>query len=175
MKELIQLFTQIALLRRGPQDLPASSLLLVLTALAYFLVNFAVISVMPPLKGWGGHPLLDIVFTFAWYFVLLRLAGRSERNLQTTTAVLGFQTVLALPINISNWLVLRFVQDQIWQLPVALMFLMLLVWAVAANGHIVKAALEWSSLASVGLVILQIFTQQIVELALFPVPATGGT
>jgi hypothetical protein len=173
MKEFIQLFTQIALLRRGPQDLPASMLLLVLTALAYFLVNFVVIALMPPLKGWGGHPLLDVAFYLVWYFVLLRLAGRSERNLQTTTAVLGFQTVLAPPSIISNWLVLRFAQDQTWQLPVALMFLMLLVWVIAANGHVVKAALEWSSLASVGLVILQIFTQEIIELALFPVPATG--
>ena len=173
MKELIQLFTQIALLRRGPQDLPASMLLLSITAIAYFVVNFIVTGLMPPLKGWGSHPLLDIAFTFAWYFVLLRVAGRSERNLQTTTAVLGFQTVLSPPMIISNWLVLRFAQDQTWQLPVALMFLMLLVWVIAANGHVLKAALEWSSLASVGLVILQIFTQEIIELALFPVPATG--
>ena len=173
MKELIQLFTQIALLRRGPQDLPASVLLLVLTALAYFLVNFVVAGLLPPLKGWSGHPLIDIAFTFGWYFVLLRLAGRSERNLQTTTAVLGFQTVLAPPMIISNWLVLRFAQDQTWQLPVALMFLMLLVWVIAANGHVVKAALEWSSLASVGLVILQIFAQELLELALFPAPVTG--
>jgi len=173
MKEIIQLFTQIALLRRGPQDLPASMLLLIITAFAYFVVNFVVTGLMPPLKGWGGHPLVDIVFTFGWYYVLLRLAGRSERNLQTTTAVLGFQTVLAPPMIISNWLVLRFAQDQTWQLPVALMFLMLLVWAIAANGHVVKAALEWSSLASVGLVILQIFAQEVLELALFPAPATG--
>lgn len=175
MKELIQLFTQIALLRRGPQDLPASMLLLILTAIAYFVVHFVVSGLMPPLKGWGEHPLLDIAFTFAWYFVLLRLAGRSERNLQTTTAVLGFQTVLAPPMIISNWLVLRFAQDQTWQLPVALMFLMLLVWAIAANGHVVKAALEWSSLASVGLVILQIFAQELLELALFPLPIAPGT
>jgi hypothetical protein len=53
------------------------------------------------------------------------------------------------------------------------MFLMLLVWAIAANGHVVKAALEWSSLASVGLVILQIFAQELLELALFPAPVTG--
>ena len=173
MKELIQLFTQIALLRRGPQDLPASMLLLVITALAYLLVNLVVIGLMPPLKGWVEHPLIDIAFTLVWYAVLLRLAGRSERNLQTTTAVLGFQTVLAPPLIISNWLVLRFVQDQTWQLPVFLMFLMLLIWAIAANGHIVKAALEWSSLASVGLVILQILAQEVLELALFSAPATG--
>src|SRR5947208_10482244 len=39
MKELIQLFAQIALLRRGPQDLPASTLLLALTVSAYLGVN----------------------------------------------------------------------------------------------------------------------------------------
>ena len=37
MKELIQLFTQIALLRRGPQDLPASLLLLTLTMIGYLV------------------------------------------------------------------------------------------------------------------------------------------
>jgi hypothetical protein len=35
MQELVKLFTQIALLRRGPQDLPASMLLLALTIVAY--------------------------------------------------------------------------------------------------------------------------------------------
>ena len=37
----------------------------------------------------------------------------------------------------------------------------------------VEAALEWSSLASVGLVILQILAQEVLELALFSAPATG--
>ena len=41
MKELVKLFTQIALLRRGPQDLPASMLLLALTIVAYLVVNLA--------------------------------------------------------------------------------------------------------------------------------------
>jgi hypothetical protein len=81
MKELIQLFTQIALLRRGPQDLPASLLLLTLTMIGYLVVNVVVSGLMPPLKGWEEHPAIDIIFTFAWYFVLLRVAGRSERNL----------------------------------------------------------------------------------------------
>ncbi len=155
MKELIQLFTQIALLRRGPQDLPASLLLLTLTMIGYLVVNVVVSGLMPPLKGWEEHPAIDIIFTFAWYFVLLRVAGRSERNLQTTTAVIGFQTVLSPPLIISEWLVLRFAHDQTWQLPVALMWLMLFIWLIAANSHVVKAALEWSNLASVALVILQ--------------------
>ncbi len=172
MKELIQLFTQIALLRRGPQDLPASLLLLGMTIVGYFGINFLVSSLMPPLKGWPAHLAVDVVFTLAWYVVLLRLAGRSERTLQTATAVFGFQAVLSPLLVISEWLMLRFAQDTTWQLPVALMWLMLVIWVIAANSHVVKAALEWSSAASVALVILQILAGQLVLFALFPAATT---
>jgi hypothetical protein len=176
MKELIQLFTQIALLRRGPQDLPASSLLLALTIVGYSGINFLVSSLMPPLEGWpGAHLLLDVVFTLVWYVVLLRLAGRSERTLQTTTAVFGFQAVMSPLLVVSDWLMLRFARDTTWQLPVALMWLTLIIWVIAANSHVVKAALEWSSPASVVLVILQILAGQLVLLALFPVSPTTPT
>jgi hypothetical protein len=168
MKELIQLFTQIALLRRGPQDLPASLLLLGMTIVGYFGINFLVSSLMPPLKGWPAHLAVDVVFTLVWYVVLLRLAGRSERTLQTTTAVFGFQAVLSPLLVVSEWLMLRFAQDATWQLPVALMWLILVIWVIAANSHVVKAALEWSSAASVALVILQILAGQLLLFALFP-------
>ena len=123
MRELIQLFTQIALLRRGPQDVPASMLLLAMTIVGYFGINFLVSSLMPPVKGWPAHLAVDVVFTLVWYVVLLRLAGRSERTLQTTTAVFGFQAVLSPLLVISDGLMLRFAQDATWQLPVALIWL----------------------------------------------------
>ena len=171
MKELIQLFTQIALLRRGPQDVPASMLLLGMTIVGYFGINFLVSILMPPVKGWPSHLAVDVVFTLLWYVVLLRLTGRSERTLQTTTAVFGFQAVLSPLLVISDGLMLRFAQDATWQLPVALIWLMLVIWVIAANSHVVKAALEWSSAASVFLVILQIIAGQLVLFALFP-PST---
>jgi hypothetical protein len=168
MKELIQLFTQITLLRRGPQDLPASPLLLALTVAGYFVVNFLVSALMPPVAGWPGHLAVDVVFQLVWYVLLLRLAGKSERTLQTTTAVFGFQAVLSPLLVLSEWLMRRFAQDTTWQFPVTLMGLVLVVWVIAANSHVVKAALEWSSPASVALVILQILAGQILLFALFP-------
>src|SRR5579864_1539753 len=74
MTELIRLYTQIALLRRGPQDLPASTLLLVLTVVGYLIVNVVVSTVLPPIKAWPGPLLVDTLFTLLWYVVLLRLA-----------------------------------------------------------------------------------------------------
>ena len=52
------------------------------------------------------------------------------------------------------------------------MWLMLFIWLIAANSHVVKAALEWSNLASVALVILQFLAEQLVLLGLFPVSTT---
>src|SRR6266446_7635450 len=80
MTELIQLFAQIALLRRGPQDLPASTLLLALTVLGYLGVNLVVSSVLPPVKGWPAQVLVDTLFMLAWYVALLKLLGRSEER-----------------------------------------------------------------------------------------------
>jgi len=63
---------------------------------------------------------------------------------------------------------LHFGADALWQVPVASAGLLLIIWLVAASSQIVKAALEWSSPASVVLVILQIFTGRLVVFALFP-------
>jgi hypothetical protein len=171
MGQLIRLFTQIALLRRGPQDVPASPLLLALTIVGYFLVQFAVASVLPPFQGpWVAHLCVDVVFMFVWYALLLWLARRPERFLQTTTAVYGFQAVLSPLLVATLWMQRRFDQDSVWQLPVTVVSLALLIWIIAANSHIVKAALEWSMGPSVALVILQTLAGDLLVLTLFPFP-----
>ncbi len=170
MTELIRLFTQIAVLRRGPQDVPASALLLAATVAIYFTINLIVNALLPQLDGpWLPRLLLDIAFTLAWYYLLLRILRRPERSLQTTTAVFGFQAVLSPVLVASEWLALRYQHDAIWQVPFSLIALVLLVWLIAANAHVVKAALEWSSAASVALVILQILVENVLVLSVIPV------
>ena len=174
MRELILLFTQVALLRRGPQDVPASGLLLVLTVAGYFLINFVVSSVLPPFPGpWLGHLCIDVVFMFVWYAALLSLVRRPERLLQTATAVYGYQAVLSPLLVASVWLTRRFPEGSVWQLPIFVVSMALLIWTIAANSHIVKAALEWSMPPSVVLVVVQTLADWRLATALFPVPTTG--
>jgi hypothetical protein len=168
MREVIRLFVQIAVLRSGPQDLPASLLLLALTVLGYVLVTTLVSGLLPPSGGWPTTLAVDVVFTLGWYAALLQLAGRRERFLQTATGVFGLQMLLTPLLIVFEWLVKRFGQDLTWQLPVYVGSLAVLVWLIAANSHVVKAALEWSSAASVALVILQIVSGQLLLFALFP-------
>jgi hypothetical protein len=168
MREVIRLYVQIALLRRGPQDLPVSRLLLILTVCGYAAVNALVNGLLPPSSGWPAQLAIDVLFTLAWYAALLQLTGRSERFLQTATAVFGFQSVLSPLLIGSEWLMRRFGQDTTWQLPIAVASLALVIWLIAATSHVVKAALDWSSATSVALVILQIVAGQLLLLAVLP-------
>lgn len=171
MKEVIGLYVQIALLRRGPQDLPASRLLLILTVCGYAAVNALVSALLPPAQDWQLQLTVDVLFTLAWYAALLRLAGRRERFLQTATGVFGLQSVVAPLLIASEWLMRRYGQDTNWQLPIAVGGLALVMWLIAANSHVVKAALEWSSAASVALVILQVVSGELLLYALLPAGA----
>ncbi len=174
MTELVKLFTQIALLRRGPQDLPASMLLLVLTVVGYLVVNLLMYALLPPanpaeLHSYPAQLLVDTAFTLLWYVVLLRLAGRPERTLQTSTAVFGLQIVLTPLLCFESWLGPRFAQDTTWAVPVGVLAIVVGVWWIAANSHIVKAALEWTSGLSVVLVILQILASFVLQRELLSV------
>ena len=168
MRDLIRLFTQIALLRRGPQDVPASPLLLVLTVCGYLGVNLLLGAVLPPEAHWQAKLLIDTLFTLIWYIALLQLLRRPERILQTATALFGFQAVLSPLIVASEWLVRRFSEDSPWQIPCMCGLLLLFAWVIAANSHVVKAALEWSATSSVALVILQTLVGGLLLVALFP-------
>jgi len=169
MKELVRLFVQIAFMRKGPQDLPASATLLAATAFGYFLVNCLVSAVLPPIKGpWFAHLVVDVLFTFAWYALLLTILRRPERFVQTTTAVFGYQAVIAPFWIASVWLIRQFAEDDAWRFPVVIIGLGIVVWLVAANARVLKAALDWAMPASVALVILQILGGQALLVYLFP-------
>jgi len=169
MKELVRLFVQIALMRKGPQDLPASATVLAATAAGYFLVSCLVSAALPPIQGpWFGHLVVDVLFTFAWYALLLTILRRPERFVQTSTAVFGFQAVLS-PLQIASvWLIRQFAEDDAWRFPIVIIGLAVVVWMVAANARILKAALEWAMSACVALVILQTIAGQALLIYLYP-------
>lgn len=169
MTALARLYAQIALLRRGPQDVPASMLLLAITVVAYFAVNLLVNWALPaPDDPWLPILFVDVLFTLGWYTTLLSMLHRRERVLQTTTAVFGYRAVLA-PLTIgAEWLVRRFGSEQSWQLPLVIGYTAIVVWMIAANSHVLKAALEWSLFQCVALVILEIIASGLLVLALVP-------
>ena len=169
MTELLRLYGQIALLRKGPQDVPAVGLLLLLTAVAYFIVNALMVLLLPlPTGPWLQALALDVLFTLTWYWVLLRGFGRGARFVQTAAAILGYRTVLT-PLSLScEWLVRRLGQNDTWQLPVSVVYIIVLAWMVTASGRVLQAALEWPMPACVALVILEFIAGWMLMFGLLP-------
>jgi hypothetical protein len=171
--QMTRLYTDIALLRRGPEDVPVSAALLAATVFVYIFVSLALSTVMP--VGEDNRIALialDSFFAVAWYWVVLRLAGRPERFLQTTTAIFGYQTILAPAFIAGTWLFLKYMQDPTWQLPVSLLLFALAIWMLAVNGRILRAATGWPQISCVALVVLQALMSQLLARGLFPGDAT---
>ena len=161
MKELFGLFAQIALSRKGPQDLPASYLVLALTVAGFWLIRYAVSLVAPPADHWRLHLIVEVAFTLSWYAVLLRAVGRAERFVQTATAIFGSWLVLGPP-----WIVaLHFSQvlpeKHLLYAPMVLIALAMAIWIIRASSYVLKHALEMPIAACVLLTILQTFTGEL--------------
>lgn len=167
--QVTRLYTDIALFRRGPEDVPVSAVLLALTVFAYMLLSLLLSTVMP--VGDADRLVLialDSFLTLAWYWVVLRLAGRPERFLQTTTAIFGYQTVLAPAFVAATWLFLQYMKDPTWQLPASLLLLALAVWTLIVNGRILRSATGWPQVTCVALVIVEALISRLIALGLFP-------
>jgi hypothetical protein len=165
---LARMYLDIALWRRGPQDLPAVGILLPLTIAAYVLISVALGEALPALRtGWTLQVLADTAFVALWYWALLALVRRRERYLQTATALFGLQCVLAAPSIVSAWLLQRFAHDPTWLAVSYVGAILLLVWTVAAIGHVLRAALERALTFCVILAFTQMLVEELVFLALF--------
>jgi thiol:disulfide interchange protein len=175
MKELFALFAQIALSRKGPQDLPASSLVLLLTMAGYALIRYVVSAAMPPTDQWRLHLVIEIGFTLAWYAVLLRTLGKPERFLQTVTAIFGYELVLAPVWIVAIYLSERVKPEDALYVPVVLLALALAIWIIRAGSYVLKAALELPIAVCVVLTILQIFAGELLMRALSPPQAVATT
>lgn len=168
----LRLFLDIARFRRGPEDVPADRSLLLATMAGYGLISL-VLAMIPQQQG--EHPvavlLVDAALTMSWVWLMLRVAGKPERFLQTMTAIFGFQMIAAPPLGMALLLYLNFHENPAWQLAVSLPIIALGIWALTVSARILSAATAWPVLGCIGLVLLQALVNRGILLLLFPAPA----
>ena len=163
---LARLYFAIAIWRRGPQDLPAVGILLPLTIAAYVLLSAAVGALLPGMRpGWFWQVVLDTLFFLLWYWLLLVIARRRERYLQTATALFGLQTVLAAPTMALVWLCRA--HDDSVRLLLYIASLAVAIWTLLAIGHILRSALERALGFCMILALLQVLVEELVFLSVF--------
>jgi hypothetical protein len=152
--QVIKVFWDICALKAAPQDLPASSFLLGLVLLAYFLTGAIVATLQWPLSQAILAAFLDTLFLTSLSRVVLWARMLSGRYVQTLTALAGsgaVMTLVALPIVF--WQKLVGVTDaSIPTLPSWLLMIWM-VWNVLVVGHILRHALSTLLALGVGLAV----------------------
>jgi hypothetical protein len=167
---LARTYFDIALWRRGPQDVPGSPAVLPLTVFAYVVITLLSVRAadfaLPVPAGAPRQPgalmiAADVILVGIWYRLLLGWSGRRERWSQTLAAVFGCSAWLAPPSVLTSQLVLM-APGGGWLPMVALILtLTLLVWGMLVNAHILRHALDRSLNACIPLVILQQLAEQL--------------
>jgi len=168
VQALLKTWLDLALLRRGPGDLPDSTTLLGLAALAYLSAG--------ALQAWliyGGDRLAarilaDLALVLLPVWVLLRLTGRGHRYTQTTSAMLGVGALLGPVVVPLLWL-----SGPAERIPALGLLLYgasfgLILWYTLAIGHILRAALDLGRLAGVAVGAAYLLGTASVLTSLFP-------
>lgn len=152
MIQFIKAFWDICILKAAPQDIPASSFLLGLVLLVYFVSGAAVAALQWPLTQAVLAAFLDTVFLTVICRVLLWARMLSSRFVQTLTALAGsgtVMTVVALPLVL--WQTVVGVTDaNVPTLPSWLLMIWM-VWNMVVVGHILRHALSTVLALGIGL------------------------
>ena len=145
MLHFLKAFLDIVLWRRGPQDLPASRLLLWLTAAAYVAVSIVQLTLLEePAAAWLVFVVLDPVLLTAGVYLLLKLFSKTDRFLQTATAVLGTGVVLGLCMFLPVQWLLTVAGVPVESTAAGLVALTMVVVFALVTGRIVKLATDSS-------------------------------
>ena len=140
---LAKAFLDIALRRQTPAYLPASLLLLVLVACAAALVEVLGALLPPPPNGQIPlRILLEVGMPLAFTWVLLALARRRARFLQTATALLGVRALAQLILYPLDSLIGVMGEDKWTSLPIGVISIAIFIGYLLAWAHIWRSALD---------------------------------
>lgn len=137
---IFKLFLDICLFRKGPQDIPLSGFLLVLTLM--FTLSTSILLSWVEVEFFQAilQSLCATSLLVGFFFGMLRMAGKMTRFPQSLIAALaadGMITALAIP------LVLVSVALPEWQAAVSLLLLAMMLWELAVLGHIIQQAMDF--------------------------------
>jgi hypothetical protein len=144
---LIKLFLDICFFKKGPQDTPASNMLLVLAVFAYLIVGVVLLG----LEGNRGEALVEAIveglMLFGFVYMALYLGKKLPRLQQTATALYACDALVsAAAVPLLAWLLVTPEAK-----PVYILLTLVTLWHLAVVGHILRHALAIPFFFGVGL------------------------
>ena len=174
---LLGRFMSICLLRAGPQDLPESRFLLVLSTLAYALAGLLLTLGQQSLSGTVLLVVIDLGLTTALLYALLWSRSLTARLTRSLTAVFGCGAILeTLAIPIVTWQGLSLGDGGV-TVSNALLFSTLLLWLwlfwnLVVLGHILAQTLGTRFFIGMGLAL--VYTYLSINISRIVLGAIGG-
>ena len=151
LRALFGCMVDIILLRRGPEHLPASTLLLgIVVALEIILYSIGDrLFIRPVARQFAATPFMQLagaLLTLLTFRIALRLAGKPERFVQTMIAIFATNTMAIPALPLLGALLQYNGKPGSAAAPLLLLLLCAVVgiWMIAVFVHIVKSAFEWS-------------------------------
>ena len=157
MRLIFKAFIDVFLLRRGPEDLPKSSLLLAMVIGLSIVVHFLFYAIVESEQG------ADLFLEFATelvkiasYIIVLLLFGLFSRILQTMTAIIGCNAILSLLLTVILMVSQPFMNKE---LDVVIAWLVTF-WLILVEGHIISRAIELHRITGIAIAVV-IFVLQL--------------
>jgi len=174
MLALLKTLLDIIRLRRGPDAIPYSSLLLAMVVALWIFVEILGGLIVPRFRGPTASGLAITLLGLVIFALMATLEGRKERMMQMLTAMIGCGALFGFALTLVLAVALRFQQFQ----PVTLLAL-LSVWAVtlfsvAVDGHILSRTLERPRLLGIIVAFLVFALQYYLSLTFNPAPPAAA-
>jgi hypothetical protein len=139
---LVHFFIDLCLLRRNPQDLPASAALFgVVLAVAVLGGVLLSVTAGASLAAGLAQTLLDLLLMLGVLHLALKVLNKQPRYLQAATALVGADVVIGLvallPVSLSRPIVTG-AEPGGDVLLAGMLFLALVAWSVLVVGHILR-------------------------------------
>jgi len=136
---LFRTFVEIILLRKGPDDIPHSSVLFVIVAAVWLLVGIVAVMVIESYQS--SSLLIDLILAFVGlgiYAIVVNLFGRGERLIRCFTTILGCSIVFSI-LQFGGRLAFPVLLAEVevdWAL------LLIWLWSIPVEGHIIARTIE---------------------------------
>jgi hypothetical protein len=148
---IFKAFIDVFLLRRGPDDLPKSSLLLAMAIGLAIAVNFLFYAVVE------SELETDLFLEFATelvkiasYIIILLVFGLFSRIMQTMTAIIACNAILGLVLTVILMLSQPF---QNMELDAAFAWL-ITFWLILVEGHIISRAVQLHRVTGIAIAVV---------------------
>lgn len=143
MQQFLRICLDIVLWRRGPQDLPASTLLLAMAVAVYLAVSAVQLALLGESAAtWLFFIVVDPLLLAAWLWMVVRLFGHGERFLQTAAAVFGTSAVLGIGLYLPMQLIVTGFGHEPTSGLAQFFALVLVVVFALVTGRIIKLATD---------------------------------